>query len=508
MKTAASVLALALLAAACRGAALPADVPAGGMTPFARRALAGETSVPVATHPEPTGAAHDAATQAKLQADLEKLAERFRETARKAPADPSALGFDVGHGVDEARLKQDLTPAVVLGAAFSMSPDVRAAKDAFRATVEQFSQVAFLDSILRQYTSFTKDLDLRIGTPRQKEMVTSFFPFPGTLALKSHIVEDDAKAAQAHLQGVVRRTLVATGRAYEDYAYAREAIGIVKENIEILRGMVQVAQSKYGVGKARQGIVLRTHTEIATLEDRLVTLQQRLQTTRARVASLLGLPADFPLGAATLTAPSAPPAKVAPLQARARTARQEIQGLDARIARTEALIELVETQAYPDLSLGYSRFEEGAGTRVGGARMKAPFADKPTAKPKPWFGQTASFVQEMRRRLESMKSKRASLLARVDYEVKDAWFKWDAAWREAALHRTSLLPRAQQAYQVLQSGWKEGLSDFLDALDAQRTWLKVRLEERAAVRDALSGRFALLDAVGSDLGPAAPKKNH
>ncbi len=496
---------LPLCLVACHDAsALRQEYAAGQVPAFARRALAGETTEPVASAPESAGTT-DAATFEKARQALEEIAERYRAEAAGRPSDPARLGFEVAEGITRDRLRQPLDLPTVLGAAYELSPAVQSSRDSFRATVEQFSQVAFLDQLLRQYTAFTKDLDLRLGAPRQREMVEAYFPFPGTMALKSRVVEADAKVARADLVRTVRQTLVAAGRAYFQYVYAQEAIGIVKGNIDLLRGVVQIAESKYGVGQAKQGVVLKTQTEIATLEDELVTLEEGLGTARARLASILGLEPDFPLGAASAEPAVAPPRDWEPLAKKALASRQEIQALDAKIARTEALIELMETQAYPDLSLGSSRFEEGAGTRVGGARTMPPFADQPTSRPKPWFGESASYLQEVRRRLEAMQKTRDELVARIGFEVKDAWFRWDAAWRQTELYRASLLPKAEQSYRVLASGWQEGVAEFLDALDAQRTWLKFRLQERAAVRDDLSGRLGMLDAVGADLAPAEGK---
>ena len=134
--------------------------------------------------------------------------------------------------------------------------------------------------------------------------------------------------------------------------------------------------------------------------------------------------------------------------------------------------------------------------------MAEPFDVDPRQKPRFWFGQTASFIQEMRTRLEGMRKDLAGLKAQVAYEAKDAWFKWDAAWRQNRLYVDSLLPQAEQAYQILESGWQEGVADFLDALDAQRTWLKFRLEERGAVRDTNRQRLALIDALGTKVPTA------
>jgi outer membrane protein TolC len=488
---------LALLLAGCHASALRGPPAAGGPTPYARDALlaARETASPA---DDGLARRRDDETLRQAREDLERVARAARADAEAPGGEARRLGFAAELGVGEEALRQPLTSAVVLGAALERSPAIAAARASYRATVEQFDQIGFLDDLLRQYTTFAKDLDLRFGAERQKELVETHFPFPGTLALESRIVASEARAARERLDQTVRATLAAAGKAYHEYLYAGEAVRIIDSHIDLLRmGMVQIAESRYGLGAAKQGLVLKIHTEAASLEDQRITLQDAERTARARLASILGLDAGFPLGEPTVVAAVAPPAASEALYQRALQARQELRAFDARIERAEALIELAETKAYPDLSLGYSRFQEGAGTRVGGARMRPPFAEKPAAMPKFWYGETASFVQEMQRRLEATRAERADLAARISFQVKDAHFHWDAAWRQAELASTSLLPQAEQSYQILESGWQEGVVEFLDALDAQRAWLRYRLQERAAVRDTHVSRFALLDALGT-----------
>lgn len=422
----------------CAGSARE-DYEQGEITPFAQQALAASEPAGAPAAPSP-----DEGKFAKIQAHLSALEVEWRAREAAGLARPSEFGLQVAE-VTKDGLRTELTLPKVLGAAYTMSPAIRASRDALRATIEQFDQVAFLDTILRQYRTFTRDLDLRIGAPLQKEMVESHFPFPGTLSLKTTIVAADAEAAGERLGKMTRETLVAAGQGYFEYAYLGEAVRIVTENIELLRGIVRIAESKYGVGKAGQSVVLRLHVEIASLEDRLVTLQERSETERSRLNSLLGLEADFPLGQPDVPDARKPVATPGPLYPLALEHRQEIRAIRAKIEGAQALIELAETKASPDLSLGYSRFEEKGMTRVGGARMVEPFSENPTQSPKYWFGESASFIEEMKQRLKGMKADLENLQFRTEYQVKDAWFKWDAAYRQVELHRTSLLPQAEQS---------------------------------------------------------------
>ena len=58
----------------------------------------------------------------------------------------------------------------------------------------------------------------------------------------------------------------------------------------------------------------------------------------------------------------------------------------------------------------------------------------------------------------------------------------------------------------MESGWQEGVADFLDTLDAQRTWLDYRLRYRDAVRMTNVGRLSLANAMGAAIPDSVGRK--
>ena len=171
-----AVLSLTVLSACT--SSLRDDYESGAVTSYAASTLRSSTEdAPIRRADEPS-------EEMKAAEDhLEAVAREWKERVRRNPADPAALGFSLAEKTPgEEDLKGPVSGDLILSAAYEMSPAIRGARDRLRATVEQFDQIAYLDAILRQYSSFTKDLNLRIGAPRQKEMVEKCFPFPGSMS--------------------------------------------------------------------------------------------------------------------------------------------------------------------------------------------------------------------------------------------------------------------------------------------------------------------------------------
>ena len=67
---------------------------------------------------------------------------------------------------------------------YEWNPGLKAAREKIRAVLERYPQAAYLENVLRQYNTFTKQLDTKVGPMRHKEMMAMKFPFPGDLSVE------------------------------------------------------------------------------------------------------------------------------------------------------------------------------------------------------------------------------------------------------------------------------------------------------------------------------------
>ena len=84
-------------------------------------------------------------------------------------------------------------------------------------------------------------------------------------------------------------------------------------------------------------------------------------------------------------------------------------------------------------------------------------------------------------------------------DLKAAFVRVQTAQRLAESYRTSLLPQAESALTVAESGYQAGRSSFLDLLDAQRSLLSFKLEYYRYLADYEQRAAELERVIGGEL---------
>ncbi len=394
----------------------------------------------------------------------------------------------------EAKLTAQINLDLILAFAYASSPSIKAARENFRATLEQYPQAVYLDNLLRQYNAFTKQLDTKIGHPHHKEMLAMKFPFPDTLALKGQIITEDVQIAQTELDITLRDLVTDIKLAYYDYLYLNTAIEINQQNQQLVRQMIQIAQARFRAGIGKYHNVIMAQVELFKLSDSIITLEEQRETIIARINTLLNRPADAPLAMPEPLMPEDVAQPLAELYTFALKSRQEIQKQKLMISKLSLTIQLTTRMTYPDPTLGASYFEE---------RMKLPptFSTQRTLNTanSASFGRKDAYIREVEIKTHAMQQQLAELENMTRFTVKKHHFGLETAKRSIALYRNTLLPQARGALEAANTAYQAAQVDFISLLDAQRTLLNLRLAEQGALRDHRHHLAQLEQAVGQIL---------
>ena len=396
-------------------------------------------------------------------------------------------------------LAEEVTLEQLLAGAFVRNPDLRAASKQLKGTVEQYAQVTYLDTILRQYVSFLRTLDTRIGPTVPMDQVQKRFPFPGTLELKAAIVGHAVEAARAQYEAALRDLVTDVRVAYADYIYLAQAILLTRETLGYLGQLEAEVRGKLGAGLAQKSHVLQTQVEMSKLENDLITLHQGRETVRARLNTLLDLPPNATLGEPAKPEMQEYPRDIEPLYARALLEQPDIRFATARAARMATVIELAEQATYPELSAGFSYMEDPSHATMGTGRDREPFSTRPKVKPDPWFGNKEAYLREVR---ESERAARAKVTAARDttlFSVKDAYVQLDTADRLFKLYRDVQISQAEQAYSDAMASYRADRLEFLNVIDSLRLYLRFLLDADRARRDFHQSYARLESAIGGPL---------
>jgi outer membrane protein TolC len=440
------------------------------------------------------------------QEELEELKQRWDAIIKRISRDDRFFDFEAEESKRIRRLanteeikeilKRGIDLDSLISIAFERNPGLMSARKEWLAVLEKYSQATRLDNILRQYQSFIKDLNTKVGPMRHKTSVSQKFPFPGTLTLKGDIVTKEVEIARESYLITLRDLITDIKNTYYELLYSGHAIQITDENLKLLKHLETVAYVKYKTGQAGYSDVVKVQTRISKLEDDLITWREYKDTVIAKLDSLLNLPPQFPLG---------PPAEVK-LRDTALSLRQLIDlGLESqqelkitqlKIDKTRLAIELAEKKFYPDFTLGFSYFEDEQGNLVGVGRQREAFSLKPVAKTRFWFGKNDAYIRQAQLVYQSLIKELESQRDKFRFGVKQLFFQLDTAKRDVLLYKDSLLLLAKNNLDVAQIDYQSGKADFLDVLDAQRIWLDYNLLYQKYIREQNQGLARLERIVG------------
>jgi outer membrane protein, multidrug efflux system len=280
---------------------------------------------------------------------------------------------------------------------------------------------------------------------------------------------------------------------YIELRGAERRLAITRELLDTQEATLRLVGQRAEVGLATGLDVARSSSSVDSLRAQIPRIQSEIQAARNRLAVLLGLPPG------TLDDELAPPA---PVPAVVRGAdlglpvdlirrRPDLRVAERELAAASARIGVAEAQLYPRLtlpgSLVFTASGIGTGSIVGSvvatlaATLSHTLADG---------GARTAAVEAAEERAEQalLGYRRALLLALEDVERALIDYA-EARERHAALGR--VVAADERAFELARQLYQEGVTSFLDLLDAQRSLTSSR-QELVVTEAALSTRLATL----------------
>jgi outer membrane protein TolC len=135
------------------------------------------------------------------------------------------------------------------------------------------------------------------------------------------------------------------------------------------------------------------------------------------------------------------------------------------IAETQLLLD--KRQAVPDInvSAGYKRITlENLDTVQFGIAIPTPF-----------FNRNQGNIQKSNALSRKTKSENQSIYNELLFQLKRNFNSYNVERKRTAEFRDKILPRAEESLKLITKGYKEGEFNYIDLLDAQRTWAETRI---------------------------------
>lgn len=436
------------------------------------------------------------------------------------PAAPALSREPAGHRPDSMAVSSALASERIQGSiedsflrqlingVLERNPGVAAAAARARAALQRAPQVKALPDPVASLTAFLETPETRTGPQRFSAGIFQGLPWFGKLALKERAALYAAAALEAEVEAKRLMLVTETRRLYYELSFLDRYKEITDEFRIHLLQHEEIARVRYSTGVGTGQGVVKLQAEITRVENELleiemlrVSLVAQLNALRDRAAraQLPGEPRDLLREIAEIHLDPGT------LFETALISRPEVAAADARISRSETLIQLARKSYRPDFKVGVTytfvdprndtpgrvQPPEGNGDDILGIQgaITLPIRRQKLA---------AGLEQAVELETAATEAKR-DLVAAIEATIGDLSQRVPLSWRRLRLVEDVLVVQAEEALESAQAGYVAGTLNALDLLDAEHILFEAHTAVARAKTDYLVGLAKLDGALGASL---------
>jgi outer membrane protein, heavy metal efflux system len=288
--------------------------------------------------------------------------------------------------------------------------------------------------------------------------------------------------AAAEFQTVALKLETLAAQTAIELALADEIVAIDASQVNWLQQMVTNARERLKDPSGTAAESLRMESELAMAEQKHQSHLLMRRRLARQLNILLGQAADQSWEKLKLPDSGAATPDLDDELAKIAAANPSLQGLARAMEAARSEIEVARRESKPVFSVGVdTRIYSGGDFREStiGAKMSIPLLNRASYRAR---------VERARDRHEAAEKELAAMERELRSMLVMAYTDAEDAARQAATFSKEVIPRAEQAAESLQNAWISSKATLLETLDARRSALTSRLEERrfvAAHRAAL-----------------------
>ncbi|MEX0777272.1 MAG: TolC family protein [Phycisphaeraceae bacterium] len=388
--------------------------------------------------------------------------------------------------------------------ALARNPLIRAAQSKVQRLAARIPQETSLDDPMFEITPVGDMAETAAGMVGLMTGVSQKVPFPGKLATRGKIAQQDVAMAEQELAQMRLDVVADTRQAYWSYYFATQALEVMRQNRALFAQFRDAADARYRANLASQQDVLRASVELSELENELITLEQQRSTAAAMLNSLMdravtaALPAPKPVELEKVSL------ALDDLLRQAAEASPELGKLTQRLEGERQRMKLARLARLPDFSVGVAYAavdDEGLSPIANGQdQWWVTFGFSLPI----WADKLAAGEREAYHGLGEAIAELTGARNRVAFRVQDALVKVQTQERLVVLFRDVILPQARQTVEASTSGYQAGSIDFLTLVDNWRNLLNYQLLYHQSLSELEKSFAALQQAVGRDVARGMP----
>ncbi|ACM19218.1 efflux pump, RND family, outer membrane protein [Geotalea daltonii FRC-32] len=323
------------------------------------------------------------------------------------------------------------------------------------------------------------------------------------LAGKRHkrlvIAEQELAAYRWQLADRERALREEVKMAFYDAILAEQRLNLTDRSIALNRQLLDVTKERLAAGDIPELEMNLVKVELTRSEGTRIEVERALLQNRARLFTLMGLPAiESPAIAGNLDNDLPTAKSLVDLKQLALVKRPDLKVLEAEKSKGEADIALAKSEAIPNLTAGFTVTREATTIEVGGVEGKDTdyIVGVKLSIPIPVFDKNQAGIQEARAKRSTTDSRFTAATRRAEREVETAHASYLNADKILSLYKSNIIPQLEENLKLTQEAYRLGEVGILAVIQEQKKFF----ESNEAYLTALHSRQLALTKLEAAVG--------
>lgn len=297
--------------------------------------------------------------------------------------------------------------------------------------------------------------------------ITQTLPYPGKKSLDKQIGGAGVRLSEAEL--ALRQTEIVRDVKVGFFCVlaSERLVEVSTQLVAVAEFSAATARKRVDAGATAYHEQLRAEVQLEQVRTELTGFQRELAKARQVLVTILGRPdlKDASLSASLAEAPDASLMEDAGGERLAK--HPSAVAAQANLDRAQLEHRRARLEPYPDVNVGVSGGSIG---ETGQSIIQLGFS-----LPLPLIDRGKGRQQEARANVSVAEAELRGVQQQLQREWANALKRCRTAAEQVSSYRERILPKADEALRLVQTGFEQGKFDFMDLLDTQRTTAEVRL---------------------------------
>ena len=352
--------------------------------------------------------------------------------------------------------------------AIEKNPQLQSTRDQIDAAIGSLRQSRlYPNPVLELLAEEIPSSDLGLNQSQNLVGITQPIITGGKRKLGIKVSERAKEKNELERDAVLLAVIADTKKAFYKAAADQEGFAIAKKVEEIAKGIYESEKARFDAGEVAITNVLRAEVELSKARNLVSNAEGNLQNSIKELQTVMGIPEETVNGVTgkLLTKPGE--LSLHELELNMKSNQPFLKASKKNIEIAETQLTLEKRQAIPDINLsaGYKRLtQENVDTVQMGIEIPAPF-----------FNRNQGNIQKGKALSRKAKSENLSVYNELLFQLKKNFNSYNVERKRVIEYRDKILPKAEESLKLITRGYKEGEFDYIDLLDAQRTWAETRI---------------------------------